>query len=151
MRPVERGELPFDSNGDVLVFRQYKDAAHHLKSRLGKYCSYCELKFPNTHVEHVQPKSLESHLENSWGNFLLACPYCNGIKKDTPIQPGNFFWPDLDNTFIPFIYEKDRAPQVSATLSVTEKIIAQNTLSLTGLDREPTHPKFNIRSDERWH
>jgi uncharacterized protein (TIGR02646 family) len=150
MRPVERGELPLGSNGDALVFKQYKDAAPHLKSRVGKFCSYCELKFPNTHVEHVQPKSLENHLANSWSNFLLACPYCNGIKKDTPIQLDNYFWPDQDNTFIPFVYERDRAPQISANLSATEKVIAQNTLSLTGLDREPTHPKFSF-TDERWH
>ena len=154
MRPVNRGDRPTDSNGNPILFSHYKDAAPYLKERLGKYCSYCELKFPNTHVEHIQPKSLEPLLENEWTNFLLACPSCNGIKKDTHINSqnlNNYFWVDIDNTCIPFVYEKDRAPQVSANLSTIDKNIAENTLALTGLDREPTHPRFNIKTDERWH
>lgn len=154
MRPVKRDDIPVDNNGNTVIFKHYRDAAPMLKNRLGKYCSYCELKFPQTHVEHIQPKSLEQQLENDWNNFLLACPLCNGIKSDSTIDSANlnnFFWPDKDNTFIPFVYEKDRAPQVSKQLSDDQKMIAEKTLALTGLDREPTHPKFNIRTDERWH
>jgi uncharacterized protein (TIGR02646 family) len=154
MRPVFRGNTPVDKAGNVILFKNYRDAAPFLKDRLGKYCSYCELKFPQTHVEHIQPKSLEPQLENDWNNFILACPLCNGIKNDSNINSGNlndFFWPDKDNTFIPFVYEKDRAPQISNQLSDDLKAIAANTLALTGLDRIPTHPKFNIRTDERWH
>ncbi|WP_426992833.1 HNH endonuclease [Methylomonas sp. CM2] len=154
MRPVFRGNNPVDKAGNVILFKNYRNAAPILKDRLGKYCSYCELKFPQTHVEHIQPKSLEPQLENDWNNFLLACPLCNGIKNDSSINSGNlndFFWPDKDNTFIPFVYEKDRAPQISNQLSGDLKKIAEKTLLLTGLDREPTHPKFNIRTDERWH
>lgn len=153
MRPIKRGENPTNNNKSI-IFKKYRDAAPYLKHNLGKYCSYCEMKFPNTHIEHIQPKSLEKSLETTWNNFLLACPYCNGIKKDKPINQSNlsdYFWPDQDNTFIPFVYEKDRAPQVSAQLSSELKSIAQNTLSLTGLDREPNHANFNIKSDERWH
>lgn len=154
MRPVTRGESPTDEIGNTVFFKHYKNAAPALKSRLGKYCCYCELKFPNAHVEHIQPKSLEPHLENEWNNFLLACLSCNSIKNDTLIDAHNlnhYFWPDKDNTFIPFVYEKDRAPQVSNALSANDKMIAEKTLALTGLDREPTHPKFNFRTDERWH
>ena len=84
----------------------------------------------------------------------MACTYCNSIKTDRTVNAGNlndYFWADTDNTARAFFYEKDRAPQVSANLSTIDKNIAANTLALTGLDREPTHPKFNIKTDERWH
>lgn len=154
MRPITRGNVPTDNKGNSIVLKHYRDAAIYLKERLGKYCSYCGLKFPQTHVEHIQPKSLEPELENDWNNFLLACPSCNSIKKDTKIDDTNFnefFWPDKENTLIPFVYEKDRAPQISKHLSSDEKKRAEKTLQLTGIDREPTHPKFKLRTDERWH
>ena len=43
MRPIERGEIPTDAQGQPKVFRQYKHARRDLIDRLGEYCSYCEM------------------------------------------------------------------------------------------------------------
>ena len=145
MRPVERGHI-------LKKFKEYADARDDLTERLGKYCSYCEMKIPTPAVEHIQPKSLPNGLELNWSNFLLACPSCNSVKKDKPIDANNlrnYFWADTDNTFRAFRYEKDLAPQISLNLNTAQKQIAQNTLELTGLDREPNHPKLS-KKDERW-
>ena len=152
MRPVERGDVPVDENGNAVAFKAYGDAREYLIERLGDYCSYCEMQFSTPAVEHIQPKSLEPALEKDWDNFLLACPYCNSNKGDKPINTSNFheyFWADCDNTFRAFRYEKDRAPQINLTLNAINQQIAQNTLELTGLDREPTHAKLTDK-DRRW-
>ncbi|MGB4497224.1 MAG: HNH endonuclease [Methylococcaceae bacterium] len=152
MRPVERGDEPVDENGNALEFKEYGDAREYLIERLGDYCSYCEMQFSTPAVEHIQPKSLEPALEKDWSNFLLACPSCNSNKGNKLINVGNFheyFWADCDNTFRAFRYEKDRAPQVDLTLDAKNQQIAQNTLELTGLDREPTHKKLTEK-DRRW-
>ncbi len=151
MRPVERGDVPIDENGNIIQFKKYGDARESLIGRLGDYCSYCEMRHPTLAVEHIQPKSLEPALETDWNNFLLACPSCNSSKGDKPINASNFhqyFWADCDNTFRAFRYEKDRAPQVDLSLDVKNQQIAQDTLELTGLDREPLHLKFS-RRDKR--
>lgn len=152
MRPVFRDDIPTDSNGNSVVFKEYGDARNDLIDRIGDYCSYCEARLFTPAVEHIQPKSKESALEKSWHNFLLACCYCNGIKKDKSIDADtirDYFWPDLDNTFFIFLYEKDRAPQISADLSEQNQLIAFSTLQLTGLDREFGHPLLS-KKDRRW-
>lgn len=151
MRPVERGVVPLDKNGDAIQFKEYGDAREYLIGRLGDYCSYCEMQFSTPAVEHIQPKSLEPTLEKDWDNFLLACPSCNSVKSNKTINTNNFhdyFWADCDNTFRAFRYEKDRAPQVADNLNDEKQKIAQNTLELTGLDRERGHLKFS-RKDKR--
>ena len=119
---------------------------------MGDYCSYCESPLLAPAVEHIQPKSLELALKTQWDNFLLACVFCNSIKKEKPTNSNNFynyFWADSDNTFRAFRYEKDRAPQIDLNLNAKNQQIAQNTLELTGLNREPTHPKLTEK-DRRW-
>jgi uncharacterized protein (TIGR02646 family) len=151
MRPVERGVVPLDENGNSVQFKEYADAREYLVARLGDYCSYCEMQFSTPAVEHIQPKSLAAELEKDWNNFLLACPSCNSVKSNKTINASNFheyFWADCDNTFRAFQYEKDRAPQVADNLTDEKQQIAQNTLELTGLDRERGHPKFS-RKDKR--
>ncbi|MEI6705739.1 MAG: hypothetical protein WCK96_01245 [Methylococcales bacterium] len=152
MRPVERGFVPLDSNGNGVKFKTYGDARDYLIGRLGDYCSYCESPLLAPAVEHVQPQSTVPELRNHWYNFLLACVFCNSVKKDTPININsvhNYFWASQQNTFRAFRYEKDRAPQIAMCLKPAHRQIAQNTLELTGLDREPSHPKLTVK-DRRW-
>lgn len=152
MRPVERGNIPLDKNGIAVKFKEYDDARDYLIERLGSYCSYCEMRIPTPAVEHIQPKSLQSALELAWNNFLLACPSCNSVKLNTNVNDSNFgdyFWADSDNTFRAFHYEKDLAPQINFNLDASQQIIATETLELTGLDREPLHPKLS-KKDRRW-
>jgi len=152
MRPINRGDKPTDSHGNPVDFKAYGDARDDLIKRIGDYCSYCEAPLLAPAVEHIQPKSKEAALEKTWGNFLLACTYCNSIKTDKTVNVGNFndyFWTDSDNTARAFIYEKDRSPQIDSSLTVANQQIARNTLELTGLDREPSHPLLTTK-DRRW-
>jgi hypothetical protein len=152
MRPVNRGDRPTDSKGCPIDFKEYSDARDDLIERIGDYCSYCESPLLAPAVEHIQPKSKEPALEKIWSNFLLACTYCNSIKGDKTVNAGNlndYFWADTDNTFRALIYEKDRAPQIDISLNVLNQQIARNTLELTGLDREPSHPRWTGK-DRRW-
>ncbi|MDP3877566.1 MAG: HNH endonuclease [Methylobacter sp.] len=152
MRPVNRGDKPTDSNGDPVDFKEYGGARDDLIKRIGDYCSYCEAPLLAPAVEHIQPKSKEPAVEKTWSNFLLACTYCNSIKGERTVDAGNlndFFWADTDNTFRAFIYEKDRAPQIDTSLNPLKQQVAHNTLELTGLDREPAHPRLTGK-DRRW-
>lgn len=152
MRPVERGNIPLDKNGNTITFKEYGDARDYLIERVGDYCSYCEMNLDSPHVEHIQPKSLDVSLEKDWNNFLLACTYCNSNKGDKPINENNlqdYFWADIDNTFRVFIYELDLPPQIFPHLDSQQKKIAQNTLDLTGLDRDEFHEKCT-KKDRRW-
>jgi hypothetical protein len=152
MRPVIRGSIP-TSNGHLLVFTHYRQARDPLIARIGDYCSYCEMPCnEGPDVEHVRPKGGEvgnPHLELVWENFLLGCCYCNSIKGHKAVNLSDFFWPDRDNTFRPFRYERDRVPQLVPGMHQKDKLRAQRTLTLTGLDREPGHPTLSDR-DTRW-
>ncbi len=145
MRPIERGV-------NLKLFKEYGDARDDLINQLGAYCSYCEMRIPTPAVEHIQPKSLPNGLELAWDNFLLACNSCNSVKKDKNIDDNNlnnYFWADSDNPFRAFYYEQNRAPQISTSLTDFQQQIAKNTLELTGIDREPLHPKLS-KKDRRW-
>lgn len=151
MRPVERGAVPLDTNGNAKIFKKYGDARDDLILRLGDFCSYCESPLLTPAVEHIQPKTSVTTLTTAWSNFLLACTFCNSNKGKKPIDSNNlhdYFWADNDNTFLAFYYEKDRAPQIAQNLSITHQKITQDTLELTGLDRERGHPKFS-KKDRR--
>ena len=130
MRPIRRGASPQQED-----FSQYEDAKPELVSRLGPYCSYCERKIPTLlAVEHIQPKGLRryKHLAGRWENFLLACTNCNATKRDKDVDPGLFYLPDRDNTFVNFVYASDGSLRPVA--GTTEEIAAR-TLALTGLDQ----------------
>ncbi len=151
MRPVERGVVPLDAKSKPIKFKEYGDARDDLIERLGDYCSYCEAPLFTPAIEHIQPKSLNPCLEKEWSNFLLACSSCNGVKNKKEVNDNNlsdYFWADKDNTFRAFRYEKDRALQVALSLNLAQQKIAQDTLELTGLDRERGHPKFS-KKDRR--
>ena len=152
MRPVKRGDAPKYPNGNLLVFKKYGDAYNYLIDNIGSYCSYCEIPMDiGLAVEHIQPKILNPAIENEWNNFLLSCPSCNSRKGKKDINSGNlheYYWPHVDNTFRAFIYESNQAPKTAESLNDVDRIIAQRTLELTGLDQEPT-----IRGpikDKRW-
>lgn len=150
MRPVVRGPHPQKSDGTPVGFAHYRDARNYLMKRMGDYCSYCELPCKEgPDVEHVRPKSLHPSLERAWDNFLLGCNFCNSTKGDQDVDVKDYLWPDRDNTFKAFIYDRDMPPKVAGKLSVAQKALAQRTLELTGLERAPGHPKLTGR-DLRW-
>ena len=134
MRPVRKGVSPVE--GD---FNQYEDAKPDLVSRLGLYCSYCERKISTLlAVEHIEPKDGDfgqPHLAKRWSNFLLACTNCNACKGSKQVDFQRQLFPDRDNTFHAFSYEDDGTISLSSALSPEQKVIAQNTLRLVGLDK----------------
>lgn len=150
MRPVSRGGVPTDNVGNVVVFNDYAEARDPLINRIGDYCSYCEVALHSTiHVEHVRPKDQVKALARTWSNFLLACDSCNSVKGSDDLVLNEYYWPDTDNTSLPFVYELDRAPQVQGGMNPSQTAVAGRTLNLTGLNREPGHLQLTVR-DRRW-
>jgi hypothetical protein len=142
MRPVKRGINPINK-----IFSKYEDAKPDLISRIGCYCSFCERRIPtNLAVEHIQAKTLPQyrHLKETWTNFLLACVNCNSTKGKKDVILSNYLLPDRDNTFAAFSYIADGRIEPS-NLAISKGLIqlAQDTLSLTGLDK-----KISVALDE---
>ena len=151
MRPVVRGEIPKNKNGTDKVFSAYENARRDLIDRMGEYCSYCNMHLDSSlAVEHVQPKDSNPELKLSWDNFLLACTNCNSTKGKKDVNKKNidtFFWADVHNTHIPFVYEPNGRVSINSKLTKDEKKKAQNTLDLVGLQK---YPNTQNASDRRW-
>ena len=134
MRPVNRGDSPQDQD-----FDDYRNAFPELASRLGFYCSYCERRIAtNLAVEHIQPKKLPqyAHLKGRWENFLLGCVNCNSTKLNKDVVLSRFLLPDRDNTQFAYLYPQDGKVTVNSTkLSDDQASLAENTLTLVGLDK----------------
>jgi len=150
MRPVDKGDAPTDKQGNPKKYREYANARRDLVSRLGEYCSYCEMELDTSlAVEHVKPKTHFPGLELKWSNFLLACTNCNSTKGAQP-KDGNldtYFWPHLDNTLLYFSYDNEGIVKVAQGLTPEQSRKAQNTIDLMGLDAKPDRQNY---SDRRW-
>lgn len=157
MRPVSKGNPPIG-----VAFTNYRDSFDYLLDRIGigeyqnikiaQYCSYCERVIStNLAVEHIEPKKgpyAKPHLENSWENFLLSCVNCNSKKGSKRIQFNKLYFPDRDNTFHALEYRHNGEVHPSATLSHAQKIIAQETIDLVGLN-EPINTDVDGVSKDR--
>lgn len=137
MRPVRRGPSP-----QATDFSPYTDAQHHLISRMGRYCSYCERPIATQlAVEHIQPKGLAAyaHLIGRWDNYLLGCVNCNSTKLNKDVILSTVLLPDRDNTFAAFAYTPDGKVEPSARADAAGLLtLARDTLALTGLDKKIT-------------
>lgn len=152
MRPVDRGDIPTDDNDDVVVFKEHGEARDYLVGKIGDFCSYCETGLHSMiAVEHTYPKQEDLYPERAldWDNFLLTCWYCNSIKGTTDVALKAYYWPHSDNTARAFDYRVDRVPEASHSLTTDEKQVAENTIELTGLDRDLLHPETSP-VDRRW-
>jgi 5-methylcytosine-specific restriction endonuclease McrA len=104
MRSVQRGVAP-------KIYKDYKAARNDLTGRLGWFCSYCEMPVHNMiEVEHIQPVANGGN-ELDWDNFLLACRYCNGNKRDNSRATGYFSIMRLER----FIKPSSNAPNNLST------------------------------------
>lgn len=103
MRPVNKGYAPEKE------YKHYQDALSDLEVRLGPYCSFCEMVIQHVpEVEHREAKSAGGE-ELKWDNLLLACKYCN-TRKGARVKKGDkgkYLWPDEDDTFHAYLYDKD--------------------------------------------
>ncbi len=150
MRPIVRGKAPRDSENQEITYPQYDKARGELIDRLGEYCSYCEMHVDaDLAVEHVRPKHPASGLQadrvGDWHNFLLACRNCNSTKGKKEGAIGDCYWPDRDNTFRALTYSEGG---VIAAAPEVDKAKADNTIKLTGLDKNPLNNP--AASDRRW-
>ncbi|WPD24701.1 MAG: HNH endonuclease signature motif containing protein [Candidatus Electrothrix scaldis] len=147
MRPVDKGSAP-------QVYTNYQDARNDLANKIDWCCSYCEMKVMNSiNIDHVIPLS-KGGAKLDWDNFLLACFHCNGKsnKSDKNSSRTDYYWPDIDNTINAFQYHP--TPDIiepKSSLSYKQKIKAQNTIDLLGLDKFPGKPnKEPTPGDKRW-
>lgn len=152
MRPVTRVAAP-------TTYAKYQDAIGDLEDCFGRYCSYCERRFPALlAVEHVSPKISDTARETDWTNFLLGCVNCNSTKSDTPTNDEDFLWPDKDNTLKAIEYRAGGLVEPSPTLDlqIAPKVAA--LIGLVGLDRHPGKPdkqptdrdKRYMEREEKW-
>lgn len=133
MRPILRGASP-----QAADYGNYREAFPELAARIGAYCSYCERRIATQlAVEHIQPKGLPAyeHLQGRWENFLLGCVNCNSTKKDKDVVLANVLLPDRDNTAAAYIYTMDGKITIPASLTATQRAMAERTLALMGLDK----------------
>lgn len=143
MRSVEKG---LSSN----TYTNYKDARNDLANTIGWYCSYCEMPVRNMiEVEHVHPVK-NGGIETDWNNFLLACRYCNANKKNNNRNRLGYFWPDIDNTCLAFLYSELNIIEPAVGLQPNEIAIANDTIKLTGLNRTPHSGNEPTDADSRW-
>lgn len=151
MRSVEKGGIPPDESGAPITFAAYQDAVGHLKSRLGRYCSYCERTVPvGLAVEHKLPKEHHPHLERDWDNFLLACANCNSSKGDRSPMAGSVRWPDEHDTFSVIAYRSSGAVGPAAWLDASLALKVVATLALLGLSKAPVEAaRTDHRHDDR--
>ncbi len=154
MRPINRGSIPLTAAGQPVVFKKYKRALRYLIDRMGSYCSYCESMLPSSlAVEHMQPKSLNPALETTWDNFLLGCVNCNSTKGAKKIVLNDYFFPDVANTFIAFLYDEDIIVKPNPKLLIPDLEKAKNTIKLVGLDVVPPKAgtiKYEEATDRRF-
>jgi uncharacterized protein (TIGR02646 family) len=149
MRPVERGAVPNDSQGNPRIFSAYADARSDLFARIGRYCSFCERTIrAGLAVEHVHHKNAYPHLECDWNNFLLACSNCNSTKGTKEVGRRQMFFPDQDNTFQALAYSVGGQVSANPTLTSALKGKATRLIRLVGLDKTPTNDPQ--AKDLRW-
>ncbi len=152
MRPVDKGASPY------IKITHYQDAEPYLEKKLGRYCSFCEMRI-NNHlaVEHKESKNSGGALTD-WNNLLLSCSYCNSRKLGKVKKGENekWLWPDQDNTFLAFTYE-NAIPKVnenylkSVSMEVYEK--AKTVFEDLALDYFPNNTECKTKKkyvDKRW-
>lgn len=143
MRSITRGAAP-------AVYTNYKAARNDLAGNIGWFCSYCEMPVRNMlEVEHVHPVANGGN-ELDWANFLLACRYCNGVKSNNNASRAGYFWPDVDNTSLAFMYSELSIIEPALGLSDNENAMAIATINLTGLNRTPHSGNEPTDADLRW-
>jgi uncharacterized protein (TIGR02646 family) len=131
MRPVDRGPLPTDGNGNSKVYAEHADARADLFGAMGRYCSFCERPIKaGLAVEHVQCQKHFPQLEREWTNFLLACVNCNSTKGAKKISRKGIFLPDQDNTFLALTYSTGGKVRTTTSLTSPQKSKATKLIQL---------------------
>lgn len=158
MRPVDKGPIPLDENGNAIGVSDYKKWRSSLIDRIGAYCVYCDMPLSHSlNVEHVQPKNPPAGFTPgdpiAWDNMLLACGPCNNAKDNTPINFDDCYFPENNNTLLPFKVSFIDEYSNAAIIDVADDLLplqttkAQRTIDLLDLDNVDNRPDI---VDLRW-
>ena len=158
MRPLDKGSCPTDDSGSQIAVTDYTFWRKRLIDRIGCYCAYCNMPLShNLQVEHVVPKHPPAGYAQGdplkWDNMLLACGPCNNAKGNTPIDFDDYYFPENNNTLLPFqirIHPEhaDAAiVQKAEGLTLIQQGKAEKTIALLGL---ATIDRRNNIVDIRW-
>lgn len=160
MRPLNKGNIPTDASGNIIVVTDYKQWRNHLIERVGYYCVYCNQPLSHSlQVEHVVPKSppigVTPGSALDWDNMLLACGPCNNAKDNTPINPSSYYLPEEHNTHLPFSVVSSAIPNHAVVVERTainsiQRNKAHETIKLLKLDNIDDRPAIvDVRSIKR--
>ncbi len=153
MRPIDKGICPYKT------IKHYQDAEQYLEKKIGRYCSFCEMRIDNSPaVEHKESKNSGGAL-TEWNNLLLSCVYCNS-RKSEKIKKGELYkwiWPDQDNTFLAFTYE-GALPQLNEKFlkAISDRAYekSKKIFDDLALDYFPENKKGEVKKlkckDRRW-
>ena len=140
MRPVSKGSSPKPNCS------HYRNAFDDLEDRIGLFCSYCEQPIQHApEVEHVQPKSLEPHLERCWNDLLLGCSSCSKTKSGKPVILAQVAIPDTDSTLMGLVFGEGGTVGLSPHLTDEQTKLMRNVVSIVRLDRHPNAKKKDDR------
>jgi hypothetical protein len=158
MRPLDKGCCPTDNQENPITVNDYEKWRLYLIDRIGYYCAYCNIPLSHSlQVEHVVPKDPPSGYVPgdplAWDNMLLACGPCNRGKWNTPIDFANYYFPEQNNSSIPFKVIVSPQNPLAAIVVPREPLLpnqllkAAETIKLTNLDNIDIREKI---VDLRW-
>ncbi len=144
MRPLDKGPCPTDETGDPIFVHQYTLWRKRLIDRIGYYCVYCNMPLSHSlQVEHVVPKNPPAGYTSGnplgWENMLLACGPCNNAKGNTPVDVNDYYFPENNNTLLPFQicihpeHADAAVVQQAEGLESFQQTKAEDTIALLGL------------------
>jgi hypothetical protein len=144
MRPLDKGSCPIDNSGNRISVNDYTLWRKRLIDRIGYYCVYCNMPLSHSlQVEHVVPKNPPSGSAQGdllgWDNMLLACGPCNNAKGNTPIDFNDYYFPENNNTLLPFqicihpVHADAAIVQKAEGLELIQQRKAEKTIELLGL------------------
>ncbi|WP_212005488.1 HNH endonuclease [Chitinophaga sp. HK235] len=145
MRPLNKGTSPVDQAGTPIAVSDYDRWRKLLIERIGYYCCYCNIPLShNLQVEHVVPKNPPPGYAVgdplAWDNMLLACGPCNRTKWNQPVDFNDYYFPEKNNTLIPFeiiFHPVDPSAAIvnhSEDLQLHQQSKARSTIDLMGLN-----------------
>ena len=113
-----------------------------LDAMQGHRCAYCEaeIRQPDCHIEHFQPRFRFPHLTFDWSNLFGSCnrPDSCGKHKDDcgANRPDDLIKPDLDDPEHFFLFVNDGTIVVRPNLNATERHRAEETLRIFNLNAQ---------------
>jgi len=81
-----------------------------LRAETQERCAYCDAAISHIafdHIEHYRPRNLRPDLVLDWDNLTIACPRCNGAKREQFDETNPYVFPFADDPLDHFVYAGD--------------------------------------------